>query len=302
MRVTDVWMIKYSIIITTRNEPKQVLECMASIYESLDGYDENDYEILVVAPDDETRAACEFLYCRYIKDEGKGKIAALNLGLKEATGEVLVFTDGDCILSGLNHLFAAFDNKRTGLATGRVIPKPFVSKGVPQPDVHEDKWYFFHRFLLQAAHEQRQTRFENKQYFESTAYLMAFRKGLITEFPDDVAEDAWIVKQLKNHTHVYVPQATVAVKGPCNVKDWVSQKTRCILAHERIKGEKMKSFGNEVGNGLYFALAQNYTLQELIWLPQLFLLRLYVWVKAKTTGLLGGRYRDGWKSVKSTTE
>jgi len=277
-------MVLYSIIITTAYEHKLLTKCIESINPI------ENYEILIIAPDKNSEKIAKKHNCIYIKDKGKGKIAALNLSLKHAKGDILIFTDGDCVINNIEYLQDVFDDKKIGLATGKVIPKDKIIK---------TKWNFFHSFLLNAADYIR----KKEKFIEATGYLMAVRKKLIKEFPYDVAEDSWLSTEIykQGYNIAYVPNSTVAVMGPQNVKDWVNQKTRTAMAHEKQQGIKIKTFKNEIIEGLKFTLKQKLSLKELfIWLPQLYVLRLYVWLKVKILTKNHIYYKDGWKPVMST--
>lgn len=284
---------RFSVIITTAHEPELAKACMYSIFSSIlyQSYRNYDLEVLVVAPDKETERVATTIQgglVRYIKDKGKGKIAALNLSLKKANGEILIFTDGDCIIRNIGELFDAFDDGKVGLATGMVVSK----------DMPNNFWGFAHNFLLGGADYIRKRR----DFVEATGYLFGFRKGLIKKFPDDVAEDSWSSAQVYGlgYQTKYVPEATVAVKGPTNLKDWLSQKSRCISAHEKQQGKRVKTFGNEIIEGIKYTLFyysyKNY-IELFVYLPRLYIMRLYVWLKVK---LSRQQYKDGWKSVAST--
>lgn len=279
--------MKYTLIITTAHEPDDLKDCLmsASYFEDRHA----DREVLVVAPDKKSKALAEQYGFNYIKDEGKGKIAALNLGLKHATGDVIAFTDGDCTFLNLYKLIDVFQDEQVGLASGRVMSKKMKNK----------KWQFYHRYLLGAADYIRR----KKDFVEATGYLFAIRRNLFNEFPYDVAEDSWASATIyqKGYKTVYVPEATVFVKGPESQADWIKQKMRCALAHERQEGPKIKTFKNEMFYGLIYIFKYKYSsIWELLWLPNLYIMRLYVWVKVKEMTEKGLTYGDGWETVKST--
>ncbi|MFB6196324.1 MAG: glycosyltransferase family 2 protein [Haloplanus sp.] len=79
-----------SVIVPAYREPERVSDCL----DSLSG---QDAEVVVVAGDDETRAAAaDHATCdRVVVDEGAGAGAARNRGVDDATGEVVLFTDAD---------------------------------------------------------------------------------------------------------------------------------------------------------------------------------------------------------------
>jgi glycosyltransferase involved in cell wall biosynthesis len=282
-------MSKFSVIITTRNEHKLLRKCITSIFTSLS--DKYEGEVIVVAPDKKSEEVAKEFECRYLKDPGKGKITALNLALKEVTGDYLIFTDGDCEIEGLDKLFNELDTKVYGLVTGKVEPKK---------NNIDTKWDFFHKFLLGGADYIR----KRKRFIEASAYLMGVRKDLVTEFPYDVAEDSWLSVHVhqQGYSIGYVTDSIVKVSGPENYEDWMSQKTRTAIAHEKQKGPRIKTFKNEVMYGLLYTLTQlpKLRLIEWFWLPQLYALRLWSWIVVKHRVYVGEGYGDNWKPVKST--
>jgi GT2 family glycosyltransferase len=72
-------MIRFSIVIPTRNRPDRLRRCLAAIEQLR--YPKDRYEVVVI-PDD--------------SDPPLGPAKARNLGMKRAVGEYVVFTDDDC--------------------------------------------------------------------------------------------------------------------------------------------------------------------------------------------------------------
>ena len=95
-------MRKCSVIITAFKEEKTIGEAIKQIIYQLP----KNSEILVIAPDEPTLSVAKKFSekdkrIKILKDPGKGKPTALNLGFKEAKGKVLILTDGD-VLAGKN--------------------------------------------------------------------------------------------------------------------------------------------------------------------------------------------------------
>ena len=228
--------MKTSLIVTTANEPFDLDTCLSFLYQT----ENNTYldEILVIAPDTKSKEVVDSYNAttrfknklKFVKDKGKGKIAALNLGLKKAQGAIILFTDGDCVVYGIEDIVESFINDQVMVATGQVV----FNKNPG------NKWEFFHKFLVKAAHHMR----TKSGFIEATGYLFAIRKGFTEEFPCDVAEDSWASAEAfkKGYKVVYCPSSWVVVKPPMNMRDWIKQKTRTALAPERQQGPRMKSF------------------------------------------------------------
>src|SRR3989344_5336520 len=89
-----------SIIITAFKEPR-------TIGKAIEAFAKQKYpgsEIIVTAPDEETLNEARKLKKKYknmvlVKDKGNGKSAAMNLAVKKAKGNILVFSDGDIHVS-----------------------------------------------------------------------------------------------------------------------------------------------------------------------------------------------------------
>ncbi|MCF6313007.1 MAG: glycosyltransferase [Verrucomicrobiales bacterium] len=92
-RVSD---LRFSVIVCTYRGVKTLAECLAS----LEKIDYPDYEILLIndgADEGVKQIAKEFPAVRYFEMPHGGLSAARNLGADEATGEILVYTDDDCV-------------------------------------------------------------------------------------------------------------------------------------------------------------------------------------------------------------
>ena len=94
--------IKLSIIIPTYNRKDMLKECVHSLFKQT--YSKNGYEVIVV--DDGSIDGTDNLVqdiqknnkgIRYYKQENQGPAAARNLGASKSKGEILVFTDSDCV-------------------------------------------------------------------------------------------------------------------------------------------------------------------------------------------------------------
>ena len=163
-----------SVIITTKNEAKTLEKAIEVI---LKQNLKDEYEILVIGPDKETQKIVQnfFQYPRvkYLKDQGRGKPVALNLGFQKAKGNILVLTDGDVWVgqNSLNALLTPFQDDRVGAVTGR--PISINSK--------DNLFGFWSHFLTNAAHQWRLKGGD----FPCSGYLYAFR-DIIKRVPKDV--------------------------------------------------------------------------------------------------------------------
>ncbi len=135
-----------SAVVCTRNRAGS---CVPTI-ETLLKCQFDDYEIILVdqSTDSLTRKAVEpFLSIpqfRYIQSDTKGVSLSRNIGLKEARGEIVVYTDDDCTVPP-NFLMVFWDifqkNNQVGVAFCNVKAGPHDSNlgFVPAYERHDDK-------------------------------------------------------------------------------------------------------------------------------------------------------------------
>ncbi len=94
-----------TVIVPTYNRRALLRECLASLLSQT--YAEDCYEIIIV-DDGSTDGTDDLVDCmahgsspelRYFRQSNRGPAAARNLGMKTARGEIIAFTDDDCIAS-----------------------------------------------------------------------------------------------------------------------------------------------------------------------------------------------------------
>src|SRR3989344_4517955 len=99
--------MNFSVIITSHKEPESIKKAISAIIEPNFGFF-TKAELLIVAPDNETLEAADREIKRFklpeqsykiLKDDGKGKPAALNMAVKQAKGKIIFLTDGDMYVS-----------------------------------------------------------------------------------------------------------------------------------------------------------------------------------------------------------
>lgn len=91
--------MKFSILIPTKDRPKELRSCLLSILDNTF----RSYEILVIddSTTENTRRMIEQLASRrirYYRSDGTGNTRALNMAMAYAKGDIFVFTDDDCII------------------------------------------------------------------------------------------------------------------------------------------------------------------------------------------------------------
>ena len=114
---------RVSVIVCTRDRPDQLRECLDSIA----ALNTAPAEVIVVdnAPsDDATREICEQLPVRYIREPLPGQSRARNRGISDAVGDVVAFTDDDCVVDPrwLDDLEREFADPLTMAVAGYIGP------------------------------------------------------------------------------------------------------------------------------------------------------------------------------------
>ncbi len=116
---------RVSVIVCTRNGARTLPECL----DSLAALEYPNYETLVVddgSTQDIAGIAARYPGVRYLRQEPAGLSVARNAGATAATGELLAYTDDDCVVdpAWLIHLTRPFLQPGTGAAGGPNIPPP----------------------------------------------------------------------------------------------------------------------------------------------------------------------------------
>lgn len=118
-----------SVIVCTRNGARTLPECLASIEE----LEYPNFEAIVVddgSTEDIAAITAQHQGVQYIRQEAEGLSAARNTGAAAAQGEILAFTDDDCVLhpAWLVHLSRCFVQPEVAAAGGPNIPPPPVDR------------------------------------------------------------------------------------------------------------------------------------------------------------------------------
>jgi biofilm PGA synthesis N-glycosyltransferase PgaC len=269
-----------TIVITAHREQKTIGRAIEAILaQDLS----RCYELLVVCPDDETAAVvAEYAerneQIHRLRDEGKGKPAAVNVALNAAKGEIVVLSDGDVYIGpgAVRALLAPFDDPHVGIVSGRPVS---IS---PRSTV---LGYWSHVLVDAGAHRQRSLRAARGEFLECSGYLYAFRRSLVSSIPEDsLAEDGLVSHMVRQQGlgTAYAPEATVFVKYPTSYRDWMKQKIRTAggYAQQYLRGSHgMKSFRSEAIHGTLAAIRYARNPRELWWTLLLLVARVHVWLR-----------------------
>lgn len=245
----------------------------------------SDYEMLVVCPDDRTAAVVTSYAARneriwLVRDQGKGKPAALNLALKMARGDLVVLSDGDVYVSpgAVHALLLPFGDSRVGIVTGRPV-------SISPRDTMLGYWS--HLLVDAEAHRLRTLRANQGAFLECSGYLYAFWRSLVGPIPEDsLAEDGLISYRVwqQGYRTAYAPDALVYVKYPSSYQDWLKQKIRSAggYAQGYMQASKgMRSFRNEALSGAWAALCYARGFRELVWTLLLLAARVHLWLRVE---------------------
>ena len=112
-----------SVIVCTHNGSATLKECL----EALQKQSYSNYEVIVVddgSTDTVPEIAKAFPSVRYVRQDHAGLSVARNLGMRLAKGDIVCYTDDDCMADEdwLQHLVLAFDDPQWVAAGGPNIP------------------------------------------------------------------------------------------------------------------------------------------------------------------------------------
>lgn len=167
-----------SVIIPVFDNLEGLMRCLAPLAEQT--YPRERYEVLVVdnGSRGDVRSVVEaFPVAQLLQETRPGSYAARNLGIVAAHGEVLAFTDSDCVPTrewiekGVANLLRAPD---CGFVAGRV---ELVFRDPARPTPSE-----LYDFIVMNFHQDRNVA---ERHFGATANLFAFKQVFATAGPFD---------------------------------------------------------------------------------------------------------------------
>lgn len=119
-----------TVVICTRNRPRELKQCIEQLKKSND----KDFELLVVdnaSDTDETeRVVAAFGDIAYVRENRKGLDIARNTGIKHASHAIVAFTDDDVVVDvdWITRIKEGFENPQTMALTGLTIPWEISTK------------------------------------------------------------------------------------------------------------------------------------------------------------------------------
>jgi glycosyltransferase involved in cell wall biosynthesis len=193
---------KISVIIRTKNEEIWLQSCLFAVFHQ----DYPDFEIIIVDNDsnDRTLEIASLYECKIvtISDKEFNFSRALNLGIKESTGELIAILSGHCVPfheQWLSRMSMHFKIKNVVAVYGRQEPLPDTSAFDKR-----DLWITFGL----------DRKIQKQDYFFHNANSMIRKKvweGIpFSELIHGVEDQDWAKKILKNENQIiYEPTATV---------------------------------------------------------------------------------------------
>jgi len=209
-----------SIIIPARNAGGSIEACLRGALAQKDfGY---DVEVILVddGSTDNTAGLAESLGVRVIRQVNAGPAAARNAGARLARGEIVAFTDADCIPTAdwLSHLVRPFSTPDIVGAKGtyRTKQRALVAR------------------FVQQEYESKYARLAKQRYIDFVdTYSAAYRRDVFLEnggfdasFPAPSVEDQEFSFRLarKGYHMVFAPQAAVFHQHDQNWSEYVKRK------------------------------------------------------------------------------
>lgn len=122
--------VKVSVVIPTYNRKDSLMETLESLFDQT--YPKEDYEI-IICDDGSNDGTGEMIkrmmkespcLLRYFKQNNKGPASARNLGIYNAKGEIIGFTDDDCVASPtwIELAVPYFEDSKVGGVAGITLP------------------------------------------------------------------------------------------------------------------------------------------------------------------------------------
>lgn len=221
-----------SIIVPTYNEEKVIKNRIANLV-ALD-YPKSQFEIIVVdsRSNDYTAEIVEDTMKKYEDDEPairlikeeerKGKASAINLGKKQANGEIVLITDANSVFDKnvLKEMMPHFKSPEVGAACGRY----FVSNPNEKlPNSEAFYWEIEHITLL------GESSLDSISTVSGT--ISAWRKELMNFRSKTISEDLDMTIQVRRRGYKirYVPDAKVYEPSATTSEDQIKQRKRTSI-------------------------------------------------------------------------
>ncbi|MEK7196076.1 MAG: glycosyltransferase [Nitrospirota bacterium] len=222
-----------SVVIPAYNAEKTIAACLDSLMKQ--DYS-GDYEVLVVddgSADSTPDIVSGYERVRLIKQANAGPAAARNKGAAAAKGEIILFTDSDCVPEGnwITEMVSPFkDNRDVVGVKGRYKTKQKEATARFVQFEYEDKYRYMQKDKYIDFIDTYSAGFKREIFLEM--------RGYDTEFPVACAEDVELSFRLskKGYKMIFNPNAVVYHIHPARLKDYLRKKYK--FAYWRIVAVK----------------------------------------------------------------
>lgn len=175
----------------------------------------------------------------------RGKPAALNTLVSQASGDILVLSDGDIVVApgSVAALLRAFDSESVGCAGGRVMGSSESGNPVERAcDI-----------MTEMMHLSRRRMYLQKRSIDiASGNLLAVRKEFFPVIPEDTnSDDGYISLWVRNKglSVAYVEEAVAFARFPKTLSDFLRQKIRTRYGHLQLRsqfpGSLSRTFGTD---------------------------------------------------------
>jgi GT2 family glycosyltransferase len=231
-----------SVVVAARDAAGELERCLASLLDV--DFPVGRYELLVIdsGSKDRTAEVIKRFPVQYLHEPSPSISAGRNAGIRASRGEVVAFTDPDCLVSNqwLSQLANAFADPEAGAVAGAIVPYP--------PRTHAERYAARRR-----SHSQERPMSHPRRPFAMTPNL-AFRREILdrvglfdTRFRGGGWEDADLCWRFAEHGGRirYAPRAIVFHRYRATAREFLVQHYRYGYGLALIQGK----YGEELSRG-----------------------------------------------------
>lgn len=236
--------MKITVVIPVYNEEKNITQCLESIIANT----RQPNEIIVADGMSEDRTKeliSRFPQVKVLNNEKRTAASGRNIGIAHAEGNIIAFTDGDCIADKLwlENIEKAFTVYQIDALGGKIIPAKAENK-------YEQFWNDLAWNILMSFGDQTYTIKEQTMNDAFVTANCAYRKSLLTalggfdEWFGNNAEDidlSW--RALKAGANMmYIPEAVIYAHGVTTLKGIKKKSFRNGISSSKIQ----KRYGSRI--------------------------------------------------------
>ncbi len=208
------------MVIPAHNASATIEECLQAL--ARQSLPRSEYEVIVVDDDssDSTRATAARYEVEVLTQAHQGPAAARNLGADEAQGEIVLFTDADCVPAHnwIEVMLSAFSDPQISGVKGayRTRQRELIAR------------------FVQLEYEDKYDKMKKSRYIDFVdTYSAAYRKSVLrgsrgfdSAFPRASGEDVELSYRLakRGHRMVFVPEAVVYHRHADSIWKYLKRK------------------------------------------------------------------------------